>query len=67
MKKKSRAEAAFIVRTWRDPSNSSENEWHGSVEDVATEKRRYFRDFADLSAFIAIHRDHAGHESAKEG
>jgi hypothetical protein len=55
-----RAEQTFIVRTWRDATGSSETEWHGSVEHVATKKRRFFRDFADLSAFIAVHRDDAG-------
>jgi len=62
VKPKSRAEQTFIVRTWRDATDSIETGWHGSVEHVATKKRRYFRDFADLSAFIAIHRDDAGRE-----
>ncbi len=57
MKASSRAEETFIVRTWRDATGSSATEWHGSVEHVATKKRRYFRDFADLSAFIAVERD----------
>jgi hypothetical protein len=62
VKPKSSAEHTFIVRTWRDATGSSEPEWHGSVEHVATKKRRYFRDFADLSAFIAVHRDDATRE-----
>ncbi len=51
-----------IVRTWPDASGLSDTEWHGSVEHIATKKLRNFRDFADLSAFIAIHRDDAGRE-----
>jgi len=51
-----------IVRTWRDASGLSDTEWHGSVEHIATKKLRNFRDFADLSAFIAVHRDDAGRE-----
>jgi hypothetical protein len=62
VKAKSRAEETFIVRTWRDATGSGETEWHGSVEHVATRKLRYFRDFADLSAFIAVHRDDPNRE-----
>jgi hypothetical protein len=48
-----RFEHTFIVRTWREEREEGCAQWRGSVEHVATKERRYFRDFADLSAFIA--------------
>jgi len=48
-----RLEHAFLVRTWREPGDAASNtEWRGSVEHLPTKQRRYFRDFADLCAFI---------------
>jgi hypothetical protein len=54
-----RTEHAFLVRTWREAGGSSAHasaEWRGSVEHLATKERRYFRDFADLCAFILKHQ-----------
>jgi hypothetical protein len=48
-----RTEHAFLVRTWREPGDASAGaEWRGSVEHLPSKKRRYFRELADLCAFI---------------
>jgi hypothetical protein len=52
-----RTEHAFLVRTWREAGDARTNaEWRGSVEHLSTKQRRYFRDFADLCAFIVTHQ-----------
>jgi hypothetical protein len=48
-----RTEHAFLVRVWREAGDASVSaDWRGSVEHLSTKQRRYFRDFADLCAFI---------------
>lgn len=50
---KQRPEHAFIVRTWRETGGpGARDEWRGVVEHLPTKRRRYFRDLADLCAFI---------------
>jgi hypothetical protein len=52
-----RPEHAFLVRTWRESGAAGARaEWRGSVEHLPTKQRRYFRDFADLCAFILTHQ-----------
>jgi hypothetical protein len=52
-----RTEHAFLVRTWREAGGTNASaEWRGSVEHLSTKQRRYFRDFADLCAFILKHQ-----------
>jgi hypothetical protein len=52
-----RPEHAFLVRTWRETGDAGASaEWRGSVEHLPTKQRRYFRDFADLCAFILTHQ-----------
>ncbi len=49
-----RQEQTFIVRTWYEPTQLPHRpaEWRGFVEHVQSQDRRYFRDLADLCAFI---------------
>jgi hypothetical protein len=52
-----RFEHTFLVRTWCESRDATARaEWRGSVEHLATKERRYFRDFADLCAFILTHQ-----------
>jgi hypothetical protein len=54
---KERFEHTFLVRTWCESGEAdAPAEWRGSVEHLATKQRRYFRDFADLCAFILTHQ-----------
>ncbi len=48
-------EHAFLVRTWCETGETNASaQWRGSVEHLPTKKRLYFRDFADLCAFIRV-------------
>ncbi len=50
-----RMEHAFLVRTWREAGETDASaQWRGSVEHLPSKKRLYFRDFADLCAFIRM-------------
>ena len=52
-----RREHAFLVRMWCESGNAGRRaEWRGSVEHLVTKQRRYFRDLADLTAFILTHQ-----------
>ncbi len=52
-----RREHAFLVRMWCESGGAGRRaEWRGSVEHLATKQRRYFRDPADLNAFILTHQ-----------
>ncbi len=54
---KERFEHAFLVRTWCESGDASAPAvWRGSVEHLPTKQRRYFREFADLCAFILMHQ-----------
>jgi hypothetical protein len=45
---------SFIVRIWRDSSNSQSPEagWRGSIDDVSSGKRLYFQDLESVDQFI---------------
>jgi hypothetical protein len=52
-----RPEHAFLVRTWRETgAGGGRAEWRGSVEHLPTKQRRYFRDLADLCAFVLTYQ-----------
>ncbi len=52
-----RPEHAFLVRTWREAGDpGSPPEWRGFVEHLPTKQRRYYRDLADVCAFILTHQ-----------
>lgn len=42
----------FTVRIWREDLSEGRVEWRGYVEHVTSGLRRYFRDWAVLSALI---------------
>ncbi len=48
-----RIERLFIVRIWYESGSARGAAWRGSVENTATGARRYFADYATLTAFIA--------------
>lgn len=52
-----RREHAFLVRTWCESGRAGRRaEWRGSVEHLGTKERYYFRELADLDAFILTHQ-----------
>lgn len=52
-----RREHAFLVRTWCESGLAGARpEWRGSVDHLPSKQRRYFRDLADLTAFILTHQ-----------
>jgi hypothetical protein len=48
-----RVEHLFVVRVWYEAGAATAEAWRGSVEHTGSGARRYFADFASLTAFIA--------------
>ena len=43
----------FIVRLWREPGLGGDGPWRGSVQHVASGRRRYYSTMVDLTEFIS--------------
>ena len=50
-----RREVTFLVRMWSQQENSGSNQWRGSVQEVASGKRRFVTGTPDVADFIAMH------------
>ena len=63
-----RTEHLFIVRLWSESAAGDLDEWRGSVEHVASKRRLFFADVAELPAFVAscLYRDHPAAAPGKE-
>jgi hypothetical protein len=48
-----RVEHLFVVRVWYEAGETALSPWRGSVEHAGSGARRYFTDYAALTAFIA--------------
>ncbi len=43
---------SFIVRIWMEKSTIEMGEWRGSIAEVETNRRIFFRNLADIVTFI---------------
>jgi hypothetical protein len=51
----------FTIRVWREELGAGRSEWRGKVQHVLSSEARYFREWADLIAFV---REQVGDQSA---
>ena len=49
-----RREVAFLVRMWLPQGARGENEWRGSIQEVASGKRLFVTGTRDIADFIAV-------------
>lgn len=47
-----RTEHLFIVRLWSESADRNLDEWRGCVEHVASKRRLFFTNIADLPTFV---------------
>lgn len=48
--------ASFIIRIWREESDSPQAVvWRGSVEDIRSGNKAYFRELAMVERFLKVH------------
>ncbi|MBV8364818.1 MAG: hypothetical protein JO193_09660 [Candidatus Eremiobacteraeota bacterium] len=59
-----RREVTFLVRMWLQQENSGTDHWRGSVQEVASGKRRFVTGTPDVADFIATHLQSKRHEEA---
>ena len=52
-----REELLFVVRLWLEPGGAVSRRWRGYIEHVATKKRLYFSQVAELNDFIRLHQE----------
>ena len=47
---------SFVVRIWIEPREfpNKSSEWRGMIEDVITNKRKYFKKFDEMIAFVIL-------------
>ena len=52
----------FIVRLWLEPSDGDDSgpQWRGVIENVQNGKRRYLKDFNEITAFIVPYLEKMG-------
>jgi hypothetical protein len=49
-----RREIAFLVRMWLPQGARGENEWRGSIQEIASGKRLFVTGTRDIADFIAV-------------
>jgi hypothetical protein len=57
---------SFMIRIWleRDSLKNSRSEWRGWIDHVPSGKRRYFREFSEVSEFILACTSHPSNPSS---
>jgi hypothetical protein len=51
-----RHDDVFLVRIWSEPEEVHPNSWRAAVTHLATNKRRYFTNYAELCFFLEARR-----------